>query len=269
MIVQVAPDKQTAFVIRQQDHAEISGQFAEHFGNEDFEGLDPKDALVYVARHHDDGWEDIDGNPQLDPNTGFVYHLTQTAMHLLLATGNQSPNANEAHHPYSGILSSMHTYGLYHGRYGLSDKVFIEIVSDEWRDKIKAMLAIEVDRQQRIKSELQDSNLVEEAVLFHNYKLLQFFDTLALYIQTLPPSQVGESQFLHVPRAVGDDVTVTAKHDGNHVISLSPWVFDVPSFEVRTKGRMMTPISPDEADNLPDLFSQTPLTIQSYTFQRG
>jgi len=269
MIVQLATDKQSAFVIRQQDHAAVSGVFAEHFGNDEFAALNPRDAMIHVAAHHDDGWESIDGNPELDTNTGYVYHLTKTAMNLLLVSSNKSPEANESYDLYSGIISSMHTYGLFHGRYGLSDKIFIDMVSDEWRDKVKAMLDVELKRQERIKAELAGSDLIQQETLFHNYKLLQFFDTLALYIQTVCPQEVGDSQFLHVPRAIGDDVTVTAKHNGEQVITLSPWVFDVDSFEVSTKGRIMTPIPAEDADKLPEIFENTPIESQTYTFQKA
>jgi len=269
MIVQRAADNQSAFVIRQQDHAEVSGIFAEHFGNDAFQAPSPREALIYVARHHDDGWQAIDDAPQLDSNTGYVYHLTQTAMPLLLESGNKSPAANEAFHPYSGIISSMHTYGLYHGRYGLSDKVYIDMVSDDWRDDVQQMLTTELDRQARLKAQLADDPWVQDAALFHNYKLLQFFDTLALYIQTVCAEQVGESQFLHVPRAVGDDVTVTAKPLAPDTIELTPWVFDVDSVTVATKGRMMTPIAVADAEKLPEIFANTPVTTQSFTFQRG
>lgn len=269
MIVQVAADKQSAFVIRQRDHALVSGIFAEHFGNDDFQALNPRDEMIYVTTHHDDGWERIDGNPQLDTNTGYVYHLTQTAMELLLISSNQSPQANQAHHPYSGIISSMHTYGLFNGRYGLSDKIYIDMVSDDWRDKVQAMLDVELKRQGDIKAELAGSDLIQEEALFHNYKLLQFFDTLALYIQTLCPEEVGESEFVRVPRAIGDDVTVTAKPISEGVISLSPWMFDVDSLEVSTQGRYMTPLSADKADQLAEIFANTPVESQTYTFQKA
>ena len=270
MIVQLAEDKQSAFVIRQQDHAEVSGVFAEHFGNDVFQSLHPETPVIHVTRHHDDGWEAIDNNPRLDPDTDYPYHLTQTPMELLLATGNASPDANESFHPYSGILSSMHTYGLYHGRYGLSDKIFIDMVSDDWRQSLQSMLSIELDRQERLKEDLREQgqeDIVTEQVLFQNYKLLQFFDTLALYIQTIAPEQVGESEFLNVPKNTSADVSVIARCISIGVVTLDPWVFGIDEFTVHTKGRVMTPV-PDQ-DALNQAFQPTPVITQTYTFRRA
>lgn len=270
MIVQVAPDGKTAFVIKQQDHAEVSGIFAEHFGNDDFELLNPRDALIHVARHHDDGWESIDAKPELDPKTGFVYHLTQTPMRKLIESGNKSPDSNEAYNSYSGIISSMHTYGLYHGRYGLSDKIVIDLIGDEWREQVQAMLDQEFTRQKRIKEELradEQGELVEDRVLFRNYKLLQFFDTLALYIQTAHPENVGEAEFIHVPKTLDDDVTIQAKVESTGVITLSPWSFDVDNFEVNTKGRIMSASISNKT--LATAFAESPISEQSYTFKKA
>lgn len=256
MIVQVAPDGNSAFIIRQQDHAAVSGIFAANFGNSDFTPLNPKDAMIYVAAHHDDGWAAIDANPQFDSRTGFVFHLTQTPTQLLVESGNKSPDANEAFHPYSGLISSMHTYGLYHGRYGLSDKIYIDMISPEWKEAVQTMLAGELSRQSRLKLACESN----DTELFHNYKLLQFFDTLALYIQTT--ATLLESQFLHVPQAIGQDVTIRAIPNGN-VIQLDPYPFAVDLLEVVTLGRIVPKSDSAEA------YHAAPGSEQVYTFVRG
>ena len=256
MIVQVAPDGNSAFIIRQQDHAAVSGIFATNFGNADFAPLNPKEAMEYLAAHHDDGWESIDANPEFDSRTGFVFHLTQTPTNLLVESGNKSPDANEAFHPYSGLISSMHTYGLYHGRYGLSDKIYIDMISAEWKDSVQVMLAAELARQARLKANCGAS----DAELFYNYKLLQFFDTLALYIQTT--ATASESQFLHVPQAMGQDVTIRAFPNGNE-IRLDPYPFAVDSLEVATVGRIVPKSDSAEA------YHAASTSEQRYTFVRG
>jgi hypothetical protein len=256
MIVQTAPDGNSAFIIRQQDHAAVSGIFAANFGNADFAPLNPKEAMEFLAAHHDDGWESIDANPQFDSRSGFVYHLTQTPTQLLVESGNKSPDANEAFHPYSGLISSMHTYGLYHGRYGLSDKIYIDMINPEWKEAVHVMLAAELARQARLKAVCN----VSDAELFHNYKLLQFFDTLALYIQTT--ATLNESQFLHVPQALGQDVRIRAIPNGNE-IRLDPYPFAVDSLEVATIGRIV------EKSDSAAAYHSAPMSEQVYTFVRG
>jgi len=245
MIVQSAPEDSPHLVIFQTDHALMSGQFASAFGNDEFAKLTPLEPMIHVAAHHDDGWADIDGRGEQDPKTGLPYHLTQTPLPYLVKTSAGSPAANETYHSYSGILSSMHTYGLFNGRYGLSDKIFIDLVPSEHKPVIQAMLNTELARQERLTNELaQDSEfaeLVTKEMLFHNYKLLQFFDTLALYFHMVHKEARTESQFMNVPRRLSDDVSITILPVGDGVYSLSPYPFREPEMPFSYNGRYMSP----------------------------
>lgn len=245
MIIQTAPENAPHLVILQTDHALMSGQFASAFGNDTFAGLSPAAPMIHVSAHHDDGWAAIDARAEQDQNSGLPYHLTQTPLPYLVETSAGSPAANEAHHPYSGILSSMHTVGLFNGRYGLSDKVFIDMVPAEHKPAMQAMLDDELARQARLKAQLaQDpdfADLVTEEMLFYNYKRLQFFDTLALYFHMVHKEARSESQFLNVPRVVGDDVTITIRPVGDGIYSLSPYPFNEPEMTFGYDGRYLSP----------------------------
>jgi hypothetical protein len=265
MIIQSAPPHQSHRVIYQTDHAAMSGQFAAAFGNEQFAGLSLVEPLVYVAAHHDDGWTAVDTRAEQDPNTGLPYHLTQTPLPYLIETSAGSPAANEAHHPYSGLLSSMHSYGLFHGRYGLSDKIFIDLVPAEHKTAVQAMLDGELARQSRLKERLaQDETtavLIQEDVLFHNYKLLQFFDTLALYFHMTHAAARAESHFTNVPRAVGDDVGITISPVGDNVYRLAPYPFVQNEMAFSYNGCFFTP-QPAGTD-LAALLAQTPVVVET------
>jgi hypothetical protein len=263
MIVQSAPEGSPRFVITQVDHARACGDMAQYFGNKTFAAPMPYHEMVYMVAHHDEGWQHLDDHAERDPNTGFPYHLTQTPILKLVDTGAGSPDHNEAFHPYSGLLSSMHTWGLYHGRYGLSNFVFIDRFPAEHRPKVDAMLAHEEARQARLKAQLAHTDLAEwtdGAKLMHNYKLLQFFDTLGLYFHTTHPTLRGEQTFANVPRNVGDDVTLTLKPLGENYYHLSPFPFS-SDITMTTRGRWLSPL-PDDAD-VPHVLSQTPFTEET------
>jgi hypothetical protein len=263
MIVQNAPEGQPRFVILQTDHALASGQLARAFGNDEFTALHPQRWMEFVVSHHDEGWSRVDANAELDPNTRLPFHLTQTPTRLLLQTGKGAPDFNENHHPFCGLIASMHTYGLYHGRYGLSDMIFIDRVAPDLKPQVEAMLQNELDRQARLKTQLSD-DWQSEAFVFHNYKLLQFFDTLALYVQTQHASQLKEAQFKNVPRRIGDDVTITAKPIGENTIALSPYPFNRDEVTINTRGRCLIPLS--EEDVLDEVMNKTPFVDQSFKF---
>jgi hypothetical protein len=218
--------------------------------------------------HHDEGWKEIDATNTINPQTHLPYHLTQTPILRLIATGNGSPDYNEARAHYSGLLSSMHTYGLYHGRYGLSDKIFIDNFPAEYRPQVDAMLAVELERQERLKIAVRTNPFTApygtDEGLFHNYKLLQFFDTMALYFHMTHPSQRGVSQFQHVPRTVGDDVTLTIEplddERGENYYRLTPFPFD-GEVSFATIGRLVNEL-PDDAD-VAQTLAALPIVVQS------
>ncbi|WP_420630136.1 DUF3891 family protein [Candidatus Leptofilum sp.] len=245
MIIQTAPTGHPHLVIFQTDHAQTSGQIAAAFGNEAFASPSPYEPMVYVATHHDAGWQPIDARVEMDVKTGLPYHLTQTPLPYLLQTSAGSPEFNAAHHPYSGLMSSMHTYGLFNGRYGLSDKIFIDLVPAEHKASVQNMLDTELIRQAQLEEQLAADSATQACaapeILLHNYKLLQFFDTLALYFQMSHEAARGESQFLNVPRAVGDDVTITIKLVEPSIYSLSPYPFQNDELTLSYEGRWLTP----------------------------
>ena len=188
MIIQTQAEERpdgARFAITLDEHLQLVSQFAENYGNDDFAQPEPRDYFLYACRWHDKGWKDLDDNPPLDPKTGLPYNLVETPIPIITLTGCRSPEYNEAHHAYCGLLDSMHIWGLYNGRYGMSDKVLIDIVPEQHRLAADTMLNTERQRQERLTAVLQDdpetAPWVEHERLFANYKALQFFDTFALY----------------------------------------------------------------------------------------
>jgi len=271
MIVQTAAPGHPHFVIEQPDHAATCGQFAAAFGNDAFAPPVPRELVLFTVTHHDEGWVPVDALAEASPTTGLPHHLTQTPLPYLLRTGKGSPDFNEAHHPFCGLLSSMHTVGLFNGRYGLSDFIFIDRVPAEYKPAADALLAAEMARQERLKAVLRtDANTapwVEDEALFANYKRLQFFDTLGLYFQLTHAEARREARFLHVPDGRGTDhtITITPRPDGTY--ALSPWCFAGDSLEVFTLGRYLSP-QPGLAD-FRAIFAVTPKEPQYYRLVPG
>ena len=160
MMVQTAPEHEPHFVITMKEHMDFCGQLARAYGNDRFESLNPYPEMLYVVDNHDRGWDDYDQNPGIDPGTGLPYLMSRTPAVESVKTNRGSPDFNEAHHPYCGLLSSMHTWGLYNRRYGFTQFVVrtrntVSIqVADPNRPMVDKMLADEVARQERLKNEL-------------------------------------------------------------------------------------------------------------------
>lgn len=271
MIVQTASPGEPHFVIEQTDHARACGQLAQAFGRAPFALPEPAEWLVAVVTHHDEGWAAVDAAAQASASTGLPHHLTQTPLPYLIRTSQGSPAFNERQHPFGGLLSSMHSYGLFNGRYGLSDFLFIEKIAAEHKDAAQAMLADEVARQTRLKNTLladpATAAWVQADNLFTHYKLLQFFDTLGLYFHMTHPSARREARFVHVPDAHGVDHTLTLTPQADGTCTLTPFPFAGQALTFTTLGRYVQP-QPAEAD-WPALLAATPKTAQTYHLVAG
>src|SRR5215475_2691811 len=245
MIIQTAPAGQPRLAIMMYEHTALSHQFARAFGNDRFQGPEPNDLMFHVVLHHDAGWAEFDRDPVTDKATGLPYNLVETPAEYIAVTSRGSPEFNQRQHPFCGLMSSMHSWGLYNGRYGLSSMVLIDRIPPHDKPLAQRMLDNELERQKRLKDELaKDSRTagwIEEARLFQNYKQLQFFDTLALYFNRTHASERGEATFTHVPLDAKADATVTIRPQQPGVYELAPWPFASEGGEFAYAGRQISP----------------------------
>src|SRR5207247_7411525 len=77
------------FVSTQEDHAELSAQFAAHWGNERFSQLRPYKNMVFATTFHDSGYREFEGNPTIKVQKDRPYvhrEEVQTFQDIELAT---------------------------------------------------------------------------------------------------------------------------------------------------------------------------------------
>lgn len=246
MIVQTAPQGAPRFVILMAQHTALSGRFARAFGNQAFEPVGNRE-MHFVIGNHDAGWAGLDARFLIDPGTGFPYNLVETPFALTMRTSRASPDINEAHHPFCGLLSSMHSWGLYNGRYGLSDLVLLDQLKEKDRDGAAAMLAREESRQDRLKAALRanpdTADWVDDDRLMQAYKQLQFFDTLALYFNRNHEGARAEAVFPHVPRDAAHDADIRITPLGEGRYRVDPYPFGADPLTVGFDGRYMEPVA--------------------------
>lgn len=221
MIIQQPGVDGQRFAVRNVDHARFAGAMARHFGNAQFEQPRPVEDFYHLIDHHDEGWLEIDNAPPLDTDSGQPYHLGETPFEYLLQSGKASPDVNEKFSPLCGLVSSMHTYGLYHGRYGLSDAISLDKIPEQWQAPLSQMLEAELARQKQLQEGL------DKQLVFYFYKLLQFFDASALYFNSQPEGQRGNVTFKNVPMSTDTDVSITVTE------TESGYVFDPYPFSER------------------------------------
>jgi hypothetical protein len=100
-------------VIRQTDHAFLSGFFAREFGNEFFRRPEPFASFCLAAAEHDNGWQEWEMAPTVDPKTFTPYSFMSvpTDEHILLyQRGIDRVVKTDL---YAGLLVATHCMGLY------------------------------------------------------------------------------------------------------------------------------------------------------------
>jgi hypothetical protein len=273
MIVQTAPAGTPRLAIMMYEHTALCGQFARAFGNDEFEPLAPLDLMVYVIAHHDAGWAEFDRDPVTDEKTGLPYNLVETPAQHLTVTSRLSPDFNQRQHPYCGLISSMHSWGLYNGRYGLSNHVLIKKFPEQERPLAERMLDGELDRQKRLKEEIakdpQQSGWLDEKKLFQNYKQLQFIDTLALYFNRVHRDERGSQTFDHVPLNTQKDTTVTIWPQEPGVYALSPFPFAASGAEFAFGGRHISPREHEAKGDWPEVLRKAPTEWERFKLVRA
>jgi hypothetical protein len=278
MISQTAPEGEPHFVLTMAEHTEMCGQMASAFGNDRFEPPAPFEQVVYIVENHDRGWDPYDANPGLDPTTRVPYIMARTPTPDAVKTNRGSPDFNEAHHPYCGLLSSMHSWGLYNGRYGFfvprTQTTTSISVADVHRPLIDAMLAYEEARQARLKAALAANpathDWVEERHVFQNYKQLQFFDTMSLYFHLRHAGERGAESYVHVPLNAETDTAVALKKIDDRVYSLDPFPFAGDRLTIICRGRYVMPFPPDfPSERVGAVLRELPADRQTYELVPG
>lgn len=250
MIVQGSADGEIHLVLTMEQHTATAGALADAFGGTTaFERLHPENLMVGLAREHDRGWAEVDAEAPVDPASGLPWSVLETPIPVSITTGPRSIDHNERCHPYRGLLASMHIEGLFTGRQGLSAVRGIDLIDQRHRHLVEAMLEREAARQARLRTELAadpaTSAWLEDDVLMRNYKALQFFDRLALWLQLDHPSRRRPTEIDHVPTTGPDDTVVRVTPVGHDRVVLDPYPFRVDPLGVTIEGRWLTAQSAD------------------------
>jgi Protein of unknown function (DUF3891) len=115
MIVRYESDG-SVVMITQNDHAQLSGLFAAHWGNERFEKPRPYGSLVRAAMFHDRGWIRYETGPQINPETGKTPNYREVPNDAAqLAAFEWASDWLGAIDAYAGLMIARHRTGLWQG----------------------------------------------------------------------------------------------------------------------------------------------------------
>ena len=186
MIVRYESDG-SIVMITQNDHAQLSGLFAAHWGNDEFEKPRPYGSLVRAAMFHDRGWIRYETGPQLNPDSGKTPNYREVPTdRAQLEAFEWAGDWLSAIDAYAGLMIAKHRTGLWQGRYGVI-KHPVAIQRGNLPPEIEAFIARSEAKQ---KSAAEKFKRDELAI---NYNLLQIWDMMSLYIcstELLKPDRI-------------------------------------------------------------------------------
>ncbi|MFJ7729885.1 DUF3891 family protein [Neobacillus sp. NPDC097160] len=170
-------------MIKQHDHAKISGIISQQWKNDYFFGIDWKDEVVVAIREHDRGWIEADSDPLWNTGQDKPYSFTDYPIESKLAFYTKGIDEVEIKSKYASLLCSLH---------------YISFLQNDGHFAAKQFVADERNRLRRLFKELgiQGNKKMETLVMDH-LKILKFCDNLSLYICLNEPGveKVNEHPF--------------------------------------------------------------------------
>lgn len=229
----------------QEDHAELSAQFAAHWGNKDFARLRPYHTMVFATTYHDSGFRSWEGHPPINMEKGRPYGHRETPF---------SPERFEAHarnvewigakDPYAGLIVSTHHTGLSQYRYQTITSPKGTYRSGPRRPEIQAFIDEQEAWQKEQKKSLGGESPKFNDELWFNYRLLQIYDLLSLYFccDGYKEDRLKEDLIAPVPVAYGsnEEVNLRIIPTGANSVQMDPYPFDRSPLQISVRARTMT-----------------------------
>jgi hypothetical protein len=248
-------------LIRQTDHAALSGVLAEHWGGGDFVRPQPRGAMLVAAARHDDGWREWEAAPKVNPATRRPYNFTEMPVGEHFPFYLRGIDGVIRDDPYAGLLVSLHLSGLYRKRYGLDPGLGLERFPPDVRPVVEGYLRQLDEKQRDLREQLRQDRRVpaealEDSAVWTNYGLLQVFDLFSLYfcMAPLPDYVLG-----HVPTRPGrSDGELRLRPAGGDVLTVSPYPFDVVPLQVTVEVRAIADRDYSDDDDLQATLAESP-----------
>ena len=265
MVIREVGDGST-YVSTQEEHAELSAQFAAHWGNHRFAPLRPYDTMVFATTYHDSGYREWEGLPRMNVEKGRPYGHRERIPGFE-ATELRAYRRNvdwvRGHDLYAGVLVSMHRTGLWRGRYDVLTRPKPRV--RDLSDGVKAVLGDLEDQQQQDKTTLARGNSGFEGELWINYRMLQLFDLLSLYFCCDGYGEDGFKDECIAPVPAGYapedavDLRISPNPDGS--VKMAPYPFDVAPLRVSVRTRRMQSGQPGSEADCRAAYYKTPATL--------
>jgi hypothetical protein len=249
------------------DHAHLAGQFADAWGNAQFEKPHPYTDIQYAIYHHDDGWLRRDSSPSLTAAgkpeaftsdlVGAYSAFEEIDLPAYLEVRRQATAEVAAVNPVAAVIVSMHTVNL------LTEQADIETIRREHR----SVHADFVASQQAWQGEIMSQFGLDPIAMRRGFEFLQCCDNLSLitcsgYDQ---PRVLRHAQ----PDHEGTSHPISCIPIGGSTWKLTPWPFAEPQMSFALPRRRLAKLRVTEVDSLRTEFQNAQPELMPLTLIAG
>lgn len=270
MIVQEQGDE--LILIRQTDHAVLSGFFAREWGNDLFQRPEPFESLRLAASEHDNGWREWELQPQLDPKTRLPYSFMSLPTDLHIALYQRGIERLVKSDRYAALLVSMHASGLYDRARATIPGYSAKYVKSTESEVVSSFLQSLKLQQLRLKVDLRgdpaSKEFVQDNWLENNARRLEALDRLSLYfcMSSVPHDATIEN----VPvDDHGSEVDWELRPSGPQTVSLGPYPFRREPLEVSILVRRVPKRVYSDSGDFQKTLARAAYTPLNFTLRAG
>lgn len=172
-------------MIRQTDHAYLAGFFARELGNRAFQKPEPFDSFCLAAAEHDNGWQEWDLVPGIDPKTFAAYSFMTIPTEEHIALYQQGIERVVKADLYAGLLVAGHVAGLYDRAHatipGYSAKYVKSQEQHLANDFVQRLRLQQLRLKVDLRSDPAKKPFTDEKLIKMNQQRLDALDRLSLY----------------------------------------------------------------------------------------
>ncbi|MGH7826637.1 MAG: DUF3891 family protein [Candidatus Binatia bacterium] len=264
-------------LITQNDHGDLAGQFAAHWGNEKFARLNPYQSMVLAAEAHDNGWWNWDVNPSVDEN-GVPLTFSRTPREIRSDFYGKGIDNVVDKDLYAGLMVSMHGVGLPQQRYETMvsmtkrvDEYSLKFIEE--REPTHKVMMVQVARME------QYAGVNTQEWIWFNYRMMQVFDRLSLFfcanfdVVSVPETgahSAGKGYYGPIidptPMRFGvEDGVVRLRAVDKTTVVADPYPFDQSPLRVGVRGRLIPRVAYKNQDDFREIYNKTSRDIFQFT----
>jgi len=148
--------------VTQTDHAALAAEILGLWRRDELPDNPRRDTLLRATREHDNGWQEVDAAPRVDPASGRPHDFLTLPRSERDELWERGTRRHQESDPYVALLITTHAIGLHEDR------------------RQEAAWAAFVERMEARWLELQALAAVDEATVAADYRLLALADVLSL-----------------------------------------------------------------------------------------